>query len=58
MESPAYHYGSNGDEGIVHAARIFDITTLECQLKTAATHAETHCIHVDVIDEGGAMPRL
>jgi hypothetical protein len=58
METRAYHYGSKGDEGIIHAARVFDATTLERQLKTAATHAETHRIHVDVIDKGGAMPRL
>jgi hypothetical protein len=58
METCAYHYGSKGDEGIIHAARVFDITTLERQLKTTATHAETHRIHVDVIDEGSAMPRL
>ena len=58
METRAYHYGSKGDEGIVHAARVFDITTLERQLKTAATHAEAHRIHVDVIDKGCAMSRL
>jgi hypothetical protein len=58
METRAYHYGSKGDESIIHAARVFDITTLERQLKTAATHAETHRIHVDVIDKGGAMPCL
>ena len=58
METREYHYGSKWDEGIIHAAGVFDITTLERQLKTAATHAETHRIHVDVIDKGCAMPRL
>jgi hypothetical protein len=58
METRAYHYGSKRDEGIIHAARVFDITTLERQLKTTATHAETHRIHVDVIDKGRAVPRL
>jgi hypothetical protein len=58
IETHAYHYGSKRDERIIHAPRLFDITTLERQLKTAATHAETHRIHVDVIDKGSAMPRF
>lgn len=58
METCAYHYGSKGDKGIIHATRVFDITTLERQLKTAATHSEAHRIHVDMIVKGGTMPRL
>jgi hypothetical protein len=58
VDTHAYHYGSKGDEGIIHAARVFNITTLERQLKTTATHAETHRIQVDVVDKGGTMPRL
>jgi hypothetical protein len=54
----AHHYGSYGDEGIVHAARVLNATALERQLKTATTHAETHRIHVDVINKSGATPRL
>jgi D-serine deaminase-like pyridoxal phosphate-dependent protein len=57
-ENRAYHYGSNGDEGIIHPARVLDITTLERQLKTATAHAETHRIHVDVVIKSGTMPRL
>ena len=58
METRANHYGPKWDEGIIHATRVFDITTLERQLKTATTHAETHRIHVDVIDKGRAMSRF
>ena len=58
VENRAHHYGSNGDEGVIHAARVLDITTLERQLKTATTHAETHRIHVDVVNKSGTMSRL
>jgi hypothetical protein len=58
VHNHTYHYGSNGDEGIIHPARVLDITTLERQLKTATTHAETHRIHVDVVIKSGTMPCL
>jgi delta-aminolevulinic acid dehydratase/porphobilinogen synthase len=58
QKTPAHHYGSNGDEGIIHAARVLNITTLERQLKTATTHAEAHRIHVNVVNKSGTLPRL
>jgi hypothetical protein len=53
-----YHYGSDWYERVVHAARLVDVAALEGHLQTAASHAETHRIHVDVIDKCCTVSRL
>ena len=58
VEDRTYHYGSDGDKGVIHSARILNTTTLEGQLKAATAHAKAHRVHVNVVDESGTMPRL
>ena len=58
VEDRVYHYGSDGDKGIIHSACVFNTTTLEGQLKTAAAHAKAHRVHINMVDESGTMPRL
>jgi hypothetical protein len=58
VEDRVYHYGSDGDKGIIHSACVLNTTTLEGQLKTAAAHAKAHRVHINMVDESGTMPRL
>lgn len=52
-----YHYRTQWCELIVECTSLLNVASLEGQLKTAASHAETHGVHVNVIVLRGFFAR-
>lgn len=53
--SGTYHYGTEGCQLVVEHPCFLDITCLEGHLQTAASHSESHTVHIDVVWFGGRL---
>ena len=56
--SKAYEERGQWNQCVIQLPSFVHVTRLEGELQTAAAHAETHGVHVDMVDLCGTLPRL